>query len=46
MTRPHCPRCRGALFFTAEDGPPRLQCLMCGRSFVPAHTPLPAAKAA
>ena len=46
MTRPHCPRCRGALFFTAEDNLPRLQCLMCGRSFVSAREPHAAAKAA
>jgi hypothetical protein len=46
MTRPHCPRCRGALFFTAEDGLSRFQCLMCGRSFVPARAPHTVAKAA
>ena len=46
MTRPHCPRCRGSLFFTAEDDLPRFQCLMCGRSFVPAEAPRTALKAA
>ncbi len=46
MRRPPCPRCRGALFFTAEDGLPRYTCLLCGRSFAPARAAQPAAKAA
>ena len=46
MTRPSCPRCRGRLIFTAEDGPPRVSCLMCGRSFVPARASQSIAKAA
>ena len=46
MARPHCPRCRGALFFTAEDNLPRLSCLACGRSFVPAREPAITAQAA
>jgi hypothetical protein len=46
MSRPQCPRCRGSLFFTAEDGLPRFNCLMCGRSFVPAKDERVTAKAA
>jgi hypothetical protein len=46
MTRAHCPRCRGWLFFTAEDRLPRFTCLLCGRSFVPALAAQPDAKAA
>ena len=46
MSRPRCPRCRGALFFTAEDNLPRFSCLMCGRSYVPAREPHVIAKAA
>ena len=46
MARPHCPRCRGALLFTAEDNLPRFACLMCGRSFVPVHPPRSVAAAA
>jgi hypothetical protein len=46
MARLHCPRCRGSLYFTAEDNLPRLSCLTCGRSFVPAHEPAVSAKAA
>ena len=46
MIRLPCPRCRRLLFFTAEDDLPRLTCLNCGRSFVPAHVPQTLAKAA
>ena len=46
MTRPHCPRCRGRLFFMVEDDLPRFTCLMCGRSFVPAQASPVDAKAA
>ena len=46
MSRPPCPRCRGWLFFTAEDRRPRCTCLLCGRSFVPAEASPPDAKAA
>ena len=46
MSRPHCPRCRGWLFFTAEDDRPRFTCLMCGRSFAPDQAPQAGAKAA
>jgi hypothetical protein len=34
MPHLHCPRCRGRLFFTAEDDLSRFSCLMYGRSFV------------
>jgi hypothetical protein len=46
MHPPYCPRCRGRLFFTAEDDLPRFTCLMCARSFVPAQAPQVGAKAA
>jgi hypothetical protein len=46
MSRPHCPLCRGRLFFTTEDNSPRFQGLMCGRSFVPALASQTDAKAA
>ncbi|MGD9892541.1 MAG: sensor histidine kinase [Dehalococcoidia bacterium] len=46
MSRPHCPRCRGRLFFTVEDDLPCFTCLMCGRSFVPAQASQVSAKAA
>lgn len=46
MSRPHCPRCRGWLFFTAEDSLPGFTCLMCGRNFVPAQASRVGAKAA
>lgn len=46
MSRPHCPRCRGWLFVTMEDNRPRLTCLLCGRSFVPAPASHLDAKAA
>ena len=46
MARLHCPCCRGRLFFTAEDDLPRFTCLLCGRSFIPAHAPQTVAKAA
>ena len=46
MSRPHCPRCRGWLFLTAEDNLPRFTCLLCGRSFLPALTSPAGAKAA
>ena len=46
MSRPHCPRCRGRLYFTAEAGLPRFTCLMFGRSFVPDTAPHTIAKAA
>ena len=39
MSRPRCPRCRGSLFFTAEDNLPRFTCLLCARSYVPAQEP-------
>jgi transposase-like protein len=46
MARLHCPRCRGSLFFTAEDNLPRYSCLACGRSFVPERKAPTAAQAA
>jgi hypothetical protein len=46
MSGPHCPRCHGWLFFTAEDGLARFTCLMCGRSFVPAKATQIGVKAA
>ena len=46
MSRPRCPRCRGRLFFTAEDDLPRFTRLLCGRSFVPAQASQAGAKAA
>ena len=46
MPRHHCPRCRGRLFFTAEDDLPRVACVMCGRGFIPAQARQTVAKAA
>jgi transposase-like protein len=46
MARLHCPRCRGSLFFTAEDNLPRFSCIACGRSFVPERKPSVADRAA
>ena len=46
MPRHHCPRCRGRLFFTAEDDLPRVTYVMCGRSFIPAQAQQTVAKAA
>ena len=46
MSRPHCPLCRGWLFFAVEDNVPRFTYLICGRSFVPAPPSRVAAKAA
>jgi hypothetical protein len=46
MSRPHCPHCRGWLFFTAEDDLPCFRCLMCGRCFVSARASPTGAEAA
>ncbi len=35
MLRKACPRCRGDLFMDRDDGPPKLNCLQCGRMFAP-----------
>lgn len=34
-----CPRCRGNLLFTREDGNREWRCLQCGRSFSPSPAP-------
>lgn len=35
MMRKSCPRCRGDLFLSRDEGPAAWKCLQCGRSFAP-----------